>query len=246
MTVRRIATALLGSVLLWSMSSVPPAAAASAAPAVGECYLVTDKQTFDDYWPGVPAVPCTSKHSLQITTSSVLPADVNAVTFATDHCAYPDVWKSAGVNQAKKGIVERPLRFDAFYFVVREPGVPASYVCAIGPILQRGKKDAQLVTTTNAVGSLTAKQKAALQFCSGDLPGAPLNVPAVTVPCSKTPRWQVTRWIMWDDFYSTYPGEAVLTARAKRLCGPGTTPSVPSVDVWPGGTHRSWCYKKHT
>lgn len=243
MAARRIGPALIGALLVLSSGSTA-ASAAEGVPAVGECFRITDEQTFDDYWPGAPAVPCTSRHSLEITASSVLPADVNAITFAQDHCGYLDVWKAAGVNQPRKGIVERPLRLEAFYFVVRS--VPASYVCGIGPIEQRGKKDARLVTTTKAVADLTAKQRAALQFCSAASPGAPLKVPAVTVPCSHVPRWQVTRWILWDDLYSTYPGEAVLRARATRLCGPGSTVSVPSAAAWPGGSHRSWCYKKHT
>jgi hypothetical protein len=223
-----------------------PANAASGVPAVGECYLVTDKQTYDDYWPGGAAVPCTGRHSIEVTRSSPLPADVNAVNFAQDACDYLKVWKDAGVNQARNGIVSRPVRFEAFYFVVQQPGVPDTFLCGIGPVALRGKKGAVLVSSTAPVAALTAQQKAALQFCSSAARGRTIQDPAVTVPCTSTPRWQVSRWIMWDDLYASYPGEAVLRARAGRLCGPGSVPSVPSAEAWPGGTHRSWCYKKHT
>ena len=246
MTVVRKVGASLAGALLAVVAAAPAASAANGTPGVGECFRVSDQQTFNDYWPDVAPVPCTGRHSLEIVIASPLPADVNAVTFAQEQCDYLNVWKAAGVNQAKKGIVNRPMRLEAFYFVVQPTGAPASYVCGIGPILQKGKKDAVLISTTNPVAGLTASQKAALQFCSSVVPGAPLSVPAVTVPCSRTPRWQVTRWIMWDDLYRSYPGEAVLRARAAALCGPGTVVSVPSPKAWPGGTHRSWCYKKHT
>ena len=223
-----------------------PASAASGVPQVGECYLITDKQTFDDYWPGASPVPCSQRHSLQVTASSVLPADVNAVTFAQDHCGYADVWKSLGINQARRGIVYRPIRMEAFYFVVQQPGAPVSYICGAGPVVFRGKKDSALVTMTSAVADLTARQKAALQYCNAAANGRTIQDPPVSVSCARTPRWQVEKWILWDAFYKTYPGEEVLRARAQQICGPGTTPSVPSADVWPGGTHRSWCYKKHT
>ncbi len=244
MRVARLGPAILTAVLV-ALTCVGPARADAGVPDVGECYQVTDKQTYDDYWPGGTAVPCTASHSFQVTLSSLLPADVNAITFAQDHCGYLDVWKAAGVNQPKKAIVSRPLRLEAFYFVVRQPGVPASYVCGIGPVELRGRKDAVLMSMRNPVAGLTARQKAALQFCSSAVKGAPLDVPATTVPCTSTQRWQVTKWILWDDLYKTYPGEAVLRARAATICGPGTVVSVPSADGWPGGTHRSWCYKKH-
>jgi hypothetical protein len=245
MTLGRIGAGVVSGLLL-VVACVGTAHAADAVPAVGECYQVTDKQTYDDYWPGGTAVPCATAHSFEVTLSSMLPADVNSVTFAQDHCGYLDVWKAAGVNQPKKAIVSRPLRLEAFYFVVRQPGTPASYICGIGPVELRGRKDAVLTSTRNPVAALTAAQKAALQYCSQAVKGAPLLVPATTVPCTRTPRWQVTKWILWDDLYSTYPGEAVLRARATKICGPGTVVSVPSPAVWPGGTHRSWCYKKHT
>ncbi len=190
------------------VSTGTPAHAQTGVPAVGECYQVTDQQTYDDYWTPSAAVPCAGPHSIQITKSSVLPADVNAVTFAQDHCEYADVWTDAGVNRAVDGIVARPLRLDAFYFVVREPGVTASYVCGIGAVEQRGSHDEVLVSMRGAVADLSAAAKARLQFCSKAVKGAPLAAKAITVPCTTTPRWQVTRWIMWDDFYAAYPGEA--------------------------------------
>jgi len=90
---RFVQVVFAAAVVLASMGQLSaPASAASGVPQVGECYLITDKQTFDDYWPGATPVPCSQRHSLQITASSALPADVNAVTFAQDHCGYADVW----------------------------------------------------------------------------------------------------------------------------------------------------------
>jgi len=245
MSVRLRTFGAAGVLMMAFVATGTLAHAQTGVPAVGDCYQVTNQQTYDDYWAPSAAVPCAGPHSIQITKSSVLPADVNAVTFAQDHCEYAEVWTDAGVNQALEGIVARPLRLDAFYFVVREPGVTASYVCGIGAVEQRGSHDEVLVSMRGAVADLSAAAKARLQFCSKAVKGAPLAAKAITVPCTTTPRWQVTRWIMWDDLYAAYPGEGVLRARAARLCGSRAVASVPSAEAWPGGTHRSWCYVKH-
>jgi hypothetical protein len=241
--VRWLATLAAGSALV-AVLPAAPAGAASGAPAVGECYRITDKQTYDDNWPGgVAPVPCSGTHSMQITQVHELPADVNAANFAEQQCDYLSVWSDLGINQAVDGIVARPLRIESFFFVLSQPGIPASWVCGAGPVAFRGSDAYVLTSMRGAIDALTAKQKAALQFCSSAAHGRGTASP-ITVPCTARPRWQVTKWIMWDDFYGTYPGQAVLAKRAAAMCGPGTTQSVPTAKDWPGGTHRSWCYRK--
>lgn len=226
---------------------VPVTAVAATGPAPGECYRITDAQSYEDYWPtGLTPVPCSGRHSIQITRAAVLPADVNAFEFAADQCDYASVWKELGINQATDGIVTQPIRIDSFSWTVRGDGAPARYVCGAGPLEYRGRKDAALVSFTGKLPDLGSAERARLQFCTSARGGRGTRGPVITVPCSSTPRWQVTQWIMWDDFYSTYPGEAVLTARARKLCGAVTEFSVPKAKDWPGGTHRSWCYVKHT
>lgn len=43
----------------------------------------------------------------------------------------------------------------------------------------------------------------------------------VSVRCSTTPRWQVTKWVVWSDLYASYPGDAVLKERTRSRMRPG-------------------------
>ena len=241
----RAALLALASLAVATVLPASTAAAAAAVPAVGQCYVLGYGQTADDYWPGATSVPCTSPHTLEITKSSVLPADVNAITFAQQQCDYPLVWADLGVNQPVNGRVRAPIRIEAFYFVVRGAGAQASYVCAAGAVAFHGSSSPTLVSLDSQIETLSAADRRALRFCSSAARGRGAFSPPITVPCSQRPRWQVMSWILWSQFYDSYPGEEVLLARAQELCGPRAVPSVPSAAAWPEGTRRTWCYRKY-
>jgi hypothetical protein len=224
-----------------------PVRADAASPAVGECFALTDAQSYEDYWPTSAPVPCSGRHSIEIARTGRLPADVNAFDYASNQCDVATVWSDLGVNRATNGIVRDPIRLEVFPFAVRGAvGAEPGWVCGIGPIAFRGGKDVALISMTGAVASMSAAQRRALRYCNSAAGGRGAFAPPVTVSCSTVPRWQVPKWIMWGDLYSTYPGEAVIKARAARLCGPGTTFSYPTAKDWPSGSRRSFCYAKHT
>jgi hypothetical protein len=241
----RAACLVLGALAIGPLLPATAASAAETVPAVGQCYVLGYGQTADDYWPGATAVPCTSAHTFEVTRSSVLPADADAVTFAQQQCDYPLVWADLGINQPVNGRVRAPFRVEAFYFVVRSPGVQASYVCGAGAVAFHGGDPVTLVSLDSQIRLLPAVQRRALRFCSSADRGRNAFAEPITVPCSHRPRWQVTKWIQWSHFYDSYPGEAALLARAQQMCGPLSVPSVPSAAAWPQGTRRTWCYRKY-
>jgi hypothetical protein len=233
----------LAAVLAVPAALTPAVAEAAPVPAVGECFLISDAQSLASGWPGTTAVPCASRHSVEVTRSGRLPADANAVTFAQQACDFPSVYSDLGINQAVDAVVRRPIRIEALSFVVGG-SVPASYVCAAGPAAFRGARGTVLSTMSSAIGDLTTGQAAALRFCNSAARGRDAFAPPITVPCTTRPRWQVTRWILWSDLYSQYPGDAVLASRARLLCGPRAVFSLPSSDRWATGSRRSFCYVK--
>ena len=81
MRLARTMTLLVGVTLAIPVLSASPAAADAASPAVGECFLLADAQMNEDYWPGVAPVPCTDRHSFEVTATGILPADANAFIF---------------------------------------------------------------------------------------------------------------------------------------------------------------------
>jgi hypothetical protein len=241
---RAAATALCVLVVL-PTTMATSARADATLPAVGECFLVTDKQTFDDYWAGLPPVPCAERHSFEVTKSSALPADVNAITFAQDQCDVAKVWKQLGINQPRAGVVRNPIRIEAFYFVIRSAGsVKPSFVCGAGPVSFRGAKGAVLTTMQGALGAMSAATKSSLLYCNSAANGRSAYAPPITVPCSKTPRWQVLKWILWSSIYADYPGEDVMAASAEQMCGPGREYSYPTAANWAKGSKRTFCYTK--
>lgn len=220
--------------------------AAAGNPAVGECFALTDKQSYDEYWPTSTPVPCTGPHSIEIARTGALPADVNAFTFAEGKCDVTSVWAQLGVNQAVAGIVRNPIRIEVFPFAVRGGGsVQPSWVCGVGPVEFRGAKGTVLVSMTGTIDGMKSAQRRSLRYCNSATRGRSAFAKPITVPCSTVPRWQVEKWIMWSEFYSTYPGEAVIKARAAKLCAPATTYSYPIKADWPDGSRRTFCYFKH-
>ncbi|MBK9737939.1 MAG: hypothetical protein IPO93_00115 [Actinobacteria bacterium] len=236
---------VLGALTLAAVAVPAPASANATLPAVGECFLITDKQTYEGYWPGASPVPCSGKHSFEVTKSSDLPADVNAFDFAEAACDYASVWKQLGVNQPRAGMVRNPVRIEAFSFAIRGGGsVRPSYICGAGPVAFRGKKGAVLTTMTGPIKGMGAATKASLLYCNSAAGGRDAFAPPVSVPCTKTPRWQVLRWVMWASIYTDYPGEDVISAAAAQLCGPGREYSYPTEENWATGSKRTFCYTR--
>ncbi len=168
-------------------------------------------------------------------------ADADAVTFAQDACDYLTVWKDVGINQPRGGVVRNPIRIEAFYFVVRG-AAPPSYVCGASPVVLRGAKGAVLTSMTGRIRGMSTATRASLLYCNAAAGGREAYAPAVTVPCSRTPRWQVQRWIMWAGIYDAYPGEDVMAAAAGEMCGPGREFTYPTAATWDTGSKRTFCY----
>jgi hypothetical protein len=236
-----------GALVLAGLLPATAAFASASSPAVGECFAITNAQSYEDYWPTSAPVSCHGPHSIEIVMSGALPADVNAFDFASGKCDVTEAWAKTGVNQAVGGIVRNPLRIEAFPFAVRGgAGERPAWVCGLGPVAFRGSKDDKLIKMSGSLARMSAASRASLRYCASAARGRDAFAPPITVPCSTTPRWQVPTWIMWGDLYSTYPGEAVIKARAARLCPLGSTFSYPTAADWPTGSRRSFCYVKHT
>jgi hypothetical protein len=243
----RVVAAGCGALVLAGVIPAAAAHASASSPAVGECFALTNAQSYEDYWPTSSPVTCAGPHSIEIATTGPLPSDVNAFEFASGQCDVFDVWAEVGVNQAVRGIVRNPLRLEVFPFAVRGgAGVMPAWVCGVGPVAFRGSKDPRLTSLSGPLASMSTATKASLRYCASAARGRDAFAPPITVPCRTTPRWQVPTWILWGDLYSTYPGEDVIKARAARLCPPGSTFSYPTAADWPKGTRRTFCYVKHT
>jgi hypothetical protein len=223
------------------------ARADAANPSVGECFALTDKQSYEEYWPTSAPVPCTAPHSIEIARTGALPADVDAFAFAEGKCDVTSVWAQLGVNRPVGGIVRNPIRIEAFPFAVRGGGsVKPGWLCGVGPVEFRGAKGIVLVSMTGTIDGMTSGQRRSLRYCSSAARGRSAFAKPITVSCSTVPRWQVEKWVMWSVFYSSYPGEAVIAARAAKLCAPATSYSYPTAKDWPDGSRRSFCYLKHS
>lgn len=237
-------------------SAVPtPHSAAAARPAVGECYDLSDARIeagtlegataagADGYWVEADPVPCTAPHTFEVTEAGQLPMDVNAFEFAADQCGALDVWNAVGVNRPVAGIVTDPLRIEARAYAVRQS--PAGYVCGAVAVSLNGRSRPSAVPLTSPIERLGRRARAALRYCSSAEDDRRALAPAVTVPCSTRPRWQVVSWVMWTAFYDDYPGRTALRDRAGELCGAGTVVSVPTASSWDEGMPRTWCYRKY-
>lgn len=258
----RAGVVLLAAVVVPSGALAAPAvsaapathASATLAPAVGECYDLSDARIqagtlegataagADAYWIESAPVACTSPHTFEVTESGQLPLDVNAFAFAAEQCGSLDVWNAVGVNRPMAGIVTDPLRIEPRAYAVRQ--APPNYVCGAVAVSLDGRRPPSVVTLTSSIERLGRKARAALRYCSSAADGRGALMPDVTVPCSTRPRWQAMSWVMWTAFYDDYPGRSVLRERAGELCGPGTVASVPSAASWEDGLARSWCYRR--
>ena len=169
--------------------------------------------------------------------------DVNAFEFAAQQCGALDVWNAVGVNRPVAGIVEDPLRIEPRAYAVRQS--PPSYVCGAVAVELDGRRPPRAVPLTSAIERLSRRERASLRYCSSAADDRGALAPAVTVPCSTRPRWQVRSWVMWTAFYDDFPGRAVLRERATALCGPGAVVSLPTAASWADGMPSTWCYRKY-
>jgi hypothetical protein len=239
-TARACLVAAVGATLL-----ALPAAPAHAAPIpqVGDCYLLDDDQLNEvGWWPDAPAVPCTQEHTFEVTKTGPLPADVNAFEFAERQCSDLDAWAALGVNRPVSGIVPRPLRIVSRAFAVRDARGP--YVCgAVVPVFNGS--DAPTYTTLDSpFDGLSRRDLFDLRFCADAEDGRRALAPAVSVPCSSRPRWEVSSWVVWTAFYDAFPGRPALRERARELCGQSRAVSVPSRADWDEGWPVTRCYLK--
>jgi hypothetical protein len=244
---RRAMVVLAAAAVILPVLPVPPAVAEPAVnstdgPIVGECYDLTDQQASADLWDDAEAVPCTERHTFEVTETAPVPQDVNAIEFAEQRCGLLDVWTAVGVNASTVGVIEDPIRVESRSYYAR----PDHYVCGAVAVRYRGTDPATLVTLRTSFDRMRLRTKRALRHCASAEDGRRALSPPVTVRCASRPRWQVTAWILWSALYDDYPGRRVLKRRAAALCGPGTVVSVPPLASWEEGIPRSWCYRKVT
>jgi hypothetical protein len=219
-----------------------PPTSAAGLPVVGDCFALAELQARSGtYWPAVDPVPCTEAHTFEVTETGPLPQDVDAFAFAAARCGDLDVWTAVGVNASSAGVVADPLRVEARSFAVR----PASYVCGAVAVSLNGARPASLVSLTTSLERMRPRARAQLRYCSSAAGDRSPFAPAVTVPCSTQPRWQVRAWLMWSALFDDYPGRAALRGRARELCGPGAVFTVPDAEAWAAGLPRTWCYQKY-
>jgi hypothetical protein len=246
--VRRVSALLLAALFLplvaltASPAHAGPMAQPAADPQVGDCFDLSDERLRSGgWWTQTPSVPCTQPHTYEVTETGILPADVNAFDFAADRCGSLDVWTAVGVNMPVAGVVGDPLRIEPWSFAVRE--APGSYVCGAVAVDFHGREPVTAVTLTSSIERLGRRASFALRYCSSAQDGRRATAPAITVPCTTRPRWQVAAWIVWTAFYDGYPGRAALRERATELCGPKAVFSLPPADAWGEGLPRTWCYR---
>jgi hypothetical protein len=224
---------------------LPAAAAPSSGPAhvpvVGECYDLSDAQVSADYWTDAEPVPCTQRHTYEVTEAALIPMDVNAITFARAQCGPLDVWTAVGVNSSSAGVIEDPIRIEPRSFYAR----PDRYVCGAAAVEYQGREDPAVVALTSSIELLRPRTRESLRHCSDAADGRSAFAPPITVPCSSRPRWQAVSWILWSALYDDNPGRAALKERAAELCGPDAVYSLPGRSSWPDGVPRTWCYLKY-
>lgn len=228
---------------------------APTTPAVGECFNLSDARIeagtlagataagVDGYWADADPVPCNEPHTFEVTESARLPMDVNAFEFAAQQCGALDVWNAVGVNRPVAGIVQDPLRIESRAYAVRQS--PPSYVCGAVAVTLDGRRPPSAVTLTSSIERLSRREAVSLRYCSAAADGRGALAPAVTVPCSSRPRWQVRSWVMWTAFYDDFPGRAALRERATALCGAEAVASLPTAASWADGMPQTWCYRKY-
>lgn len=229
-------------VLLPALPAVgAPGERAATLPVVGECYALTDAQAAADYWVQDEPVACTQSHTYEVTDAGLVPMDVDAVAFARERCGSLEVWTALGVNSSTAGIITDPIRIEPRAFFAR----PDHFVCGAVVVEYQGRAPATLVPLTSSIERLRARGRASLRHCADAADGRSALAPAVTVPCSSRPRWQVASWILWSALYDDNPGRSTLRARAAELCGAGATFSLPLAASWADGIPRTWCYRKY-
>jgi hypothetical protein len=241
---RAAVTAFAAAAVLPLTLLAPTAAGAApaAVPQVGECYDLSDELLqAGGWWGDVEPVPCSQEHTFEVTDMAVLPADVNAFDFAARQCGSLDVWAAIGLNVPAAGVVDDPLRIEARSFGVRQP--PASYVCGAVAVTLNGTEPPTAVRVSAPFDRLSRRMQTALRHCSSAADGRRAQAPAITVPCTSRPRWQVESWVMWTAFYDDYPGRPALKRRASDLCGADAVATLPLGSAWEDGPPLTWCYQ---
>ena len=219
-----------------------PAQAAPTLPVPGECYDLDDEVLQEGgWWPETVPVPCTQTHTFEVTDVGLLPADANAFDFAKRQCTALNTWTSLGINLPVAGIVPNPLRVEPWSFAVRS--APASYVCGGVAVRYLGADDPVAVPLRSSIRELPPRQRVALRHCADAANERGALEPPITVRCARRPSWLVTSWITWKAFYDDYPGRPALKDRARDLCGPDRTFSLPTRADWEDGVPTTWCYR---
>ena len=193
-------------------------------------------------WPATEAVPCTDRHTVEVTEVGVIPAGANPEEFADEQCGALDVWTAVGVNVPVAGIVRDPVRIAPAAFVVR--GAPVRYACAAAAVAYDGDPVPTVVPLRAPLDRLGPRARAALRVCVVDGDARPDPAALVTTRCSTRPRWQATTWVLWTAFYDRYPGRVELRQRARDLCGARAVATLPTAAEWGAGPPFTWCFRR--
>jgi hypothetical protein len=235
-------------------ASLIGAAPAAAAPMVGDCYdLTADELLMSQDWLQPEPVNCSDSHTFEVTKVGFLDMDaaaeaatdsesVDPAALAAEQCGPLGVWNEVGVNRSRAGIVTDPVRIEARSLAVRDP--EPSYVCGAVAVEWTRRGDLAILPLTSSIEAMTPQEWDALRYCSRDRQvRRPWTDPA-TVDCTRTPRWEVTRWVLWAAFYDENPGRQALRARARDICGDDSRFSLPRLRDWSDGLPWTKCYER--
>lgn len=237
----RIVPVAVGVAVL-ALLGMPPMAAAADGPLAGQCFDLSDEQVQAAAWPVTDAVPCTERHTVEVTEVGVIPAGADPEEFADEQCGALDVWTAVGVNVPVAGIVRDPVRIAPAAFVVR--GAPVRYACAAAAVAYDGDPVPTVVPLRAPLDRLGPRARAALRVCVAAGDARPDPAALVTTGCSTRPRWQATTWVLWTAFYDRYPGRFELRQRARDLCGARAVVTLPTAAEWGAGPPFTWCFRR--
>lgn len=238
-----VAAAVLGMGVP-SLGMTAIAGAALAAPAgpftVGQCFNLSEEE-LAEVWIEAEPVECSTPHTVQVTSVTVLaPAD-DPVDVATRECGPLGVWNELGVNRPVAGIIRQPLRIEPRALARR--GAEPTLACAAAAVSWDARGESAVVPVTRSLDGLASRTRAGLRYCTAASGRRPA-LPGPTVPCSARPRWEVSSWIVGTAFFDDYPGRVTLRDQARRLCGVGERFVIPARVDWEQGLPRTWCVSR--